>query len=644
MAMSQLFPVLAAVLLFAASLRGPVAAEDARPGIAGCTVQVPEGDYVAVTLRVQFPAADGRPAVDWTHLGGLRGGKMRIGDGVGLREPGGWLERTGDRLAGTVRRIDIGGELVLEAIVKSDNTLEGSAQLGDRRGLISGTVEAEAALAARNAVDPRLGWPSTQGPAGQGCAAQPTGAATIDSGDALAALRPVWRCEESDIGLGTGNISRFMNKWGGASTVRTSSGCAGALVAEGRLYLSYYVPAPRDPATPERPLPHYNITEAQALAAMQEQARAEGHPGELPTRAREKIMPCADDILLCVDAATGKTLWKAVAAGRGVNQQHHKGGPFDLSPAVGGGGVFALSGSGWLYAYDAAKGTPRWEVKSEFDHSNALLVAGDVVVAPAAGQWGGYDCATGALRWKAGGGRAMSTLSLWHDNGAPRLIGIIGPKFSRTVGCIDPATGAVLWKHPVAVMTNGRGLGPGGITISGDTLLAYQDDGSGEEKAPKVPTLAAYRIRSEGLQPLWKVTGESAAFGGGHLGCVHQESIPVVVRGKHLLTPDLRVVELATGTVLSTGTGAQPKNGGYMQSIEDLVLVRMDGTHGDHAQYGFHKIGADGSFRALVADEWRPPVGGTTSSYHHPIYHPLVDGRMFLRQADGIYCWDLRAR
>ena len=85
-------------------------------------------------------------------------------------------------------------------------------------------------------------------------------------------------------------------------------------------------------------------------------------------------------------------------------------------------------------------------------------------------------------------------------------------------------------------------------------------------------------------------------------------------------------------------------NGGYMQVIEDIVLVRQDGTHGDHAQFGFYKISEKGVAHSFTEQDWKPPIGGATSSYHHPIFYPAVDGRVFLRQRDGIYCWDLRKR
>lgn len=60
---------------------------------------------------------------------------------------------------------------------------------------------------------------------------------------------------------------------------------------------------------------------------------------------------------------------------------------------------------------------------------------------------------------------------------------------------------------------------------------------------------------------------------------------------------------------------------------------------------GFYKVGEDGSVRSLLGEDARvPPIGGTTTSYHHPIFYPMVDGRIFFRQENGVYCWDIRKR
>ncbi len=648
------------VLLLTATFAGNLHAAEAAPAtptagvIAACTVTVPTGDYALVTLDFSVKGAPKRYET-WTYMGGIRGGRMRMDDGIGLRDPGGWLELKDGKLSGTFRRnnslsVSSTGldsvppvQVTVDAVVK-DGLINGTAEIAGVKGTVSGRMVIEADLAKGNAVAKDKSWPAAQGPQAGGCSAQWTGVATIND---LSGLRMQWRCEEGDIGQGPGSITRFMNTWKDASSRRAGSGAAAPIAADGRIFLSYFVPAVRDSKTPEIK-GGSGGTETELAAAMLAQAKAAGYTGsELPGYAVEKIFQSADDVVLCLDAATGKTLWKAVIKGRAINLQHHKAGPFDMTPAYGKGKVFALGMSGWLYAFEAETGKPLWEVKSERDHSNALLVVGDVLIAPAAGEWGAYEVATGKLLWKAGGGRPMSTLSAWSSGGQDYLIGILVSNGVRAgVGCIEVTSGKVLWNLPVNVVTSGRGLGPGGITISGDRMLVYQDNGTGTKDAEMKPALAAYQLTpNQPPQPLWQVTepetGKAEKTDTFRLNSIHSESVPVVVRSKCVFTPDLRVIDLATGKVLGQAKGPRPSNGGYMQAIEDLVLVREDGTHGG-ISCGFYKFAADGSVVAFTAEAWKPPFGGGTTSYHHPIFYPLVDGRIFLRQQDGIYCWDVR--
>lgn len=646
---------------FGSQLSADDAIAQPRKGIADCEVLRPTGDYALAVLKLTIPGDPENPdrskreTRHWNYVGGLRDGRMRVDDGVGLREPGGWLEVKGNTLQGSFRRVDLNAVVKIDAEIDEHGKIVGSATVGDSKATVDGEYYKEDELAKRNAIDKNLSWPVAQGPLMGGCAAEPTGVKTIDG---IEELHMVWRCEETDVGRGMGNISRFMvTKWQDASQRRTGSGCASALVADGKVFFNYFVPSPGPAGSENLPINEYvfpatppatgyvRATPKLAAKRLLQQAKEARYAGEsLPPYAEEKTFATADDIVVCMDAATGKTLWKAVVKDRGVNSQHHKVGPFDLSPAYANGRVFALSTSGWLYAFDAASGKPLWETKTVYDHSNALLAVGDVLVAPAGKGWGGYDAATGNLLWTAGGGRAMSTLSAWTHDGKNYLLGLMGPNHDRKgIGCLNAATGERVWTLPINVITSGRGLGPGGITVFKDHLLVYQNNGSGKKGDAINPALAAYRLTPTGAEPLWQVSDEqSGETDKLKMGCVHGESVPVVVRGKFVFTPDLRVVDLATGKVLDQSSGPRPLNGGYMQAIEDIVLVRQDGTHGEHAQFGFYKVAEDGSVRSFTKTDWKPPIGGATSSYHHPIFYPAADGRVFLRQENGIYCWDLR--
>ena len=58
-------------------------------------------------------------------------------------------------------------------------------------------------------------------------------------------------------------------------------------------------------------------------------------------------------------------------------------------------------------------------------------------------------------------------------------------------------------------------------------------------------------------------------------------------------------------------------------------------------------------FRALLTSEpaaghhrpagqWIPPRPHDTAYANHAVSYPLVDGRLFVRGRDGLYCYDLR--
>lgn len=633
-------------------------------GIAGCEVATPTGDYAVAILACELPGEKG--SATWTVVGGLRGGRMAMHDGNGLRETSGWLERKGDKLIGTYRRPNLssmqrgpvipGGTISVDALIGADGAVSGTVAIEGRAGTLKGSIVSSVDLVAKNAVPKEATWPAAQGPIAGGCSATPSGVPTIDE---IAAARLVWRCEENDIGRGMGNVSRMMNQWKEASAQRSSSGCASPLLHEGRIYVKYFVPAPGAGTDPAATHANYGATEAAARVAMLDEAKKAG-VDTLPTCALEKIAVAADDVVLCLDAATGATIWKAVMRGRGRNWQHHKAGPFDMSPAIGGGRIFALGTGGWLYAFDARTGKPLWEVEAGYDGSNALLLAGEVIVAPAGEDWGGYAAATGKLLWRSTTGRSVSTLSAWVHGENHRLIGRLGTKQApKNITCLDAATGTELWNRPIQVLTIGCGLGPGGITISGDHMVAYEDEGPGGKGPPKA-VLAAYRLTPAEPEPLWRIAhaetdqtsaADDDAKGDTNIGKykykygpVHDESVPVVVHGAFVFTADLRVVELASGKVVGRAQGFVPKNGGYMQAMDDLVLVRVDGTHGHSMPCAWYKVAKDGSARCISGPSaWFPPIGGSTSSYHHPLFYPMGAGRVFLRQDDGIYCWDLRA-
>ena len=69
----------------------------------------------------------------------------------------------------------------------------------------------------------------------------------------------------------------------------------------------------------------------------------------------------ADDVVLALDAATGKTRWKQVYAGKGLNRGAGKHPSYGPTPAAADGRVFHLGSAGRIYALELAGGKPLWE-------------------------------------------------------------------------------------------------------------------------------------------------------------------------------------------------------------------------------------------------------------------------------------------
>ena len=584
-----------------------------RTGIEDCTVTVPTGAYEAISLEFDVPAK-------WTYMGSCRDGKIRMDNLIGLREPGGWLTVQGNKLTGKfVRCLDIRGPFfefsvdatvngaVISGTVSFRKSMDNAAP---QSGIVTGFRRSEAELAKINALSKDASWPNYGGPAGFGRAAKPAGAALVDS---IGEAKVLWRSEEH-IGQMLSPLTRFMYGWRDASGIRTSAGSSSPILEDGRIFVHLRYPRGDD---------YYLDNGRHGPHNMVEDARKAGY-AELPDFAKEKILQSADEVMVAMDAQTGKTLWKAVIANRAENNQNHKDRGFDRTPAAGEGKVVGIGRHGTLFCFEAASGKPLWEAPAGVSHAPKLIIAEGIVVAPKDGSWAGFDLNTGKMVWKHPGQIVSYCLSVWPNGGRQYLVGYAG----GNLVCIDPKTGTTLWSTPFEAVSP-----LGGVVIQGDILLGFRSGGEGAKTVG-----VAYRLSTTSAEKLWEVPNLDAGsyyppmpVAGNY---VFFASSTVAGTGTHV------VVDMMTGKQTSTVTGMAPGNGGYLLSMEDLVLVRVDGTHG-HNVFGSYKVDAAGQSKTADPKGWAPPFYNTTS-YHMPVMYPVAEGRIFLRLGDGIYCYDLR--
>ena len=89
-----------------------------------------------------------------------------------------------------------------------------------------------------------------------------------------------------------------------------------------------------------------------------------------------------------------------------------------------------------------------------------------------------------------------------------------------------------------------------------------------------------------------------------------------------------------------------------MFAADGRIFIQPEGRHGgqsflmlDGDPRSFRLLPASasgGELKHAGADQWVPPHVPDTAYANHPVGYPLVDGRLFVRGHDGLYCYDLR--
>ncbi len=298
----------------------------------------------------------------------------------------------------------------------------------------------------------------------------------------------------------------------------------------------------------------------------------------------------AHDAILCLDAATGKTLWKKQYPG--VPQGHGS----SSTPCIADGRCYVAGSDGGVYCLDAATGDEVWKAQvGKGDKNSSFVVVDGVAIIPV-GPLTGFEAATGKVLWsqKAVGG-SNSSPAYWEKDGKTYLV-VAG-------SCIDPKTGDVLWRSP----------GPGNSTpaIVGDHMVVL----TGDNKTGVV----AYKLAKDKAEPAWSVAtladrGASPLIHDGHVYamgsqgavCVNLESGKAVWQDKPG-TDEFSSPLLADGKLFVGGRGG-------------LVLM-LKASPDKFEVLGKAKVGMTGCTSAAFAD-----------------------GKLFLRLAKSVACYDLAAQ
>jgi len=181
------------------------------------------------------------------------------------------------------------------------------------------------------------------------------------------------------------------------------------------------------------------------------------------------------EVLQCLDAGAGKELWRtAYEAGPATGPASGHPGPRS-SPTVAEGKVVTLGARGTVSCVDAATGKVLWRKDDykgwpQFFTSMSPLVADGLCIAHVGGKTNGavvaYDLASGDEKWKWTGDAPGYDSPVLMDIGGSKLAIV---ETAKEIIGLDPATGKVEWETGFAP----KGMGQNCETpiVSGDTLI-----------------------------------------------------------------------------------------------------------------------------------------------------------------------------
>jgi outer membrane protein assembly factor BamB len=374
----------------------------------------------------------------------------------------------------------------------------------------------------------------------------------------------------------------------------------------------------------------------------------------------------ADEQLVAIDAATGRTLWTVDWPGEGINLYDHKCSLTNHTGVIADGKVYVFGAMGVVRCVDAETGEVAWTTRvpgyADFmdgflakcletqnvhaptrSFCHGLNVSGPVVLAPdSIGACGvvGLDAETGKVLWRVEGrilGKCATPMA-WRKDGRDYVIAASG---DGTITCIDATKGGVVWRYDKAGDNEYQPL------LVGDLLIAHKLTREQREKAPQTPDdgphtapgqnygqVACWRLTPEGPEELWRAPAEWGAPSNCPIGSIAGGLI--CFRGNysyHLVRPE-------TGRRVASHHLSAPVrwDEGHMLALPDLFVLHPDSQHG-HTKMFLLPAREDSE----VSPIWSPPHPWATT-YQSAMSHAWANGRLFIRGADAIYCYDLRRR
>ncbi len=499
-------------------------------------------------------------------------------------------------------------------------------------------------------------WPSWSGPYANMIVDQSANTKLTDAPNEISKL---WKSEQFILN-GRGPAARYGCCAGDGLCATPSGGAGSPIYYDGKVYLYYFQPSG----------PYYDTEKVDYV-------RANCDTSEIlydPWIDYWKLD--GDDVFLCLDAYTGKTIWKTVLTGKAgycpIDFAKNGCGAYNITAMDG--KVFATNNIGRVYGLDAACGEVLWEnhvgsnymelkrmEKAAQDNMSFSLCgalygrgsgfiehyrAGVIVTHGGGSQMVAYDAATGDLLWRkynAIGGNAHP--SKYYEDGKEYLVcANEGKGEDGQLRMIEPLSGEELWT------LSGVEGNYHSILVYEDTVFCFvESDAAGKWTDGRQ---GAFQISTSGADLLWKLPERNRnsicgyAYHKGDLFVRKKQTNEEKTAGDadptgvvDDTTRGIWIIKQATGEIVNkvfASALGSIQGTGVTLIADDKLFFEIDGNHGGNSEYLIFSIDqAD-----LTRIGSMPPPN--TSVYERTMTAPIVRGRMYRREYTGICAYDLR--
>lgn len=385
-------------------------------------------------------------------------------------------------------------------------------------------------------------------------------------------------------------------------------------------------------------------------------------------------------VTLCLDAATGRELWRRNISVKTSTAIYRANDPASPTPAADRHGVVVFFPDFGLAAFSPA-GEPRWTLplgpfSNFYGMAGSPILAGETLILVCDQLAGsfllGVDRHTGRQLWKTprpGAGIGWATPVIFRPPGGPDQLIVLG---STRLDAYYPATGEPIWWTPVGSM------GSFGVPVALGSTLLVSTRGATEPYLPPFETpLAKYDKDKDGRLSTSEFSGDPDL--GGHFGWIDINSDNFITATEWNETRNLGIGEFGTIALRpGSATGQIPpaailwrfkrnlpyipapllyqdvlylvRDGGIITSLNPASgqILRQGRSPNALGEYYASPVAADGKvFLASTegkitvlkaAPEWEILAVNDLDEQVHAT-PALSDGRIFIRTRSSLYCF-----